>query len=241
MPWWDLPRVPEPEVMDEADEVKAYASATAQAYLDRLDDTFVAHALRLGVTQGSALDIGCGPGQIPLKLAQRLPGLEILGVDCSRAMLGEAQGNAQRAGLVARVRFQFGDGKRLDFPDASFDLVLCNSVLHHFSDPVSALREIARVAKPAGAILLRDLRRPSRLAFPLHVRWYGRHYAGKMKQLYVASVCSSYTEKELRVLVRAAGLERAQVFRFGRTHIGIERPAGAEGSNPLGRMTLGVR
>ncbi len=45
--WFDLPRVPEPEVMDDSGEVEAYSSSPAQAYLSEIDDTFVAHALQL--------------------------------------------------------------------------------------------------------------------------------------------------------------------------------------------------
>ena len=47
MSWLDLPRVPEPEVMDDAGEVQAYSSAAAQEYLGKIDDTFVEHAVRL--------------------------------------------------------------------------------------------------------------------------------------------------------------------------------------------------
>jgi hypothetical protein len=50
------------------------------------------------------------------------------------------------------------------------------------------LAEIARVARPGAALLLRDLRRPSRPAFPWHVRWYGRQYSGAMYRLYRDSV-----------------------------------------------------
>ena len=150
MSWLDLPRVPEPEVMDHSDEVEAYTSAAAQAYLDKIDDTFVEHALRLvaGRAAGRALDIGTGPGQIVLKLARRLPGWQFLGVDRSPSMIQQARGSlgsspthsssagAQHAvpALGARVQFFIADGNRLPFPDADFDLVMCNSVLHHRSE-----------------------------------------------------------------------------------------------------------
>jgi ubiquinone/menaquinone biosynthesis C-methylase UbiE len=225
MGWLDLPRIPEPEVMAEADEVEAYASAAAQACLAGIDDTFVEHLLRLGVERGRALDIGTGPGQLPLKIARRLPALAFVGIDRSQAMLARARKQAAALGLSARVEFQPGDGNRLEFPDRSFDLVICNSVLHHLAAPVRVLDEIARVAKPDAAILLRDLWRPSRLVYPLHVRWHGRFYAGRMRQLYQASVRAAYTYDELENLLRWSQLSGARLFRFRRTHIGLERPA----------------
>jgi len=241
MSWLDLARVPEPEVMDDSAEVEAYSSAAAQAYLDKIDDTFVDRAVRLvaGWTSGRALDIGTGPGQILLKLARRLPGWQFLGVDRSpnmirqaRASLGSSPTHSSSVGaqhavpaLSARVQFFVGDGNRLPFPDAGFDLVMCNSVLHHLAQPQRLLAEVARLAKPDGAILIRDLRRPSRLAYPLHVRWYGRHYSGLMYRLYCASVRSAYTVRELEALLRASPLSGTNVFTHRRTHLGLERPA----------------
>ena len=292
MSWLDLPRVPEPEVMDDSDEVEAYASAATQAYLDKIDDTFVGHAVRLVAARatGRALDIGTGPGQIVLKLARRLPSWQFIGVDRSANMIRQARaasglgrtqpasvgvplpsttlgtsaapsrgpaaqlggrsfssdiGNEQSgAELVpsppgriegapeARVEFFVADGNRLAFPDTSFDLVMCNSVLHHLAQPQRLLAEMARLVKPDGAILVRDLRRPSRLAYPLHVRWYGRHYSGLMYQLYCASVRSAYTVRELEEMLcssplsgaRPAQSRGARVFRHERTHLGLERP-----------------
>jgi len=62
MGFFDLLRVPEPEVMDEAEEVEAYSSATSQDQFNRIDDNFVEHGLRLvqGRERGRALDIGTG-------------------------------------------------------------------------------------------------------------------------------------------------------------------------------------
>ena len=276
----DLPRVPEPEVMDDSDEVEAYTSAAAQAYLDKIDDTFVEHAVRLvaGCATGRALDIGTGPGQIVLKLARRLPGWQFIGVDRSPNMIRQARATLADSGKhvgappaaplggvprpaiagsgqpspvsthvgsgAARVQFFVADGSCLPFADAEFDLVTCNSVLHHLARPQGLFAEVARLAKPDSAILIRDLRRPSRLACPLHVRWHGRHYSGLMYKLYCASVRSAYTAAEIDEMLRASplagtGPEPARstalracaagrgvhVFAHGRTHLGLERPS----------------
>ncbi len=255
MGWLDLPRAPEPEVMDDSEEVEAYASAAAQAYLEKIDDTLVEHAVRLvaGRAAGRALDVGTGPGQIVWKLARRLPGWQFIGVDRSANMIREAHAGAVRGSElqlrqlqegkggalapVARPQFFVADGNRLPFPDAGFELVTCNSVLHHLAQPQLLFAEVARLVHPTGAILIRDLRRPSRLAYPLHVRWYGRHYSGVMYKLYCASVRAAYTVAELEEILRASPLvgarpgpaaagPGARVFTHRRTHLGLERPVG---------------
>jgi ubiquinone/menaquinone biosynthesis C-methylase UbiE len=134
---------------------------------------------------------------------------------------------ARRGGsdLAARVQFFVGDGCAMSFAEASLDLVLCNSVLHHLREPAKLLAEIARVAAPRGAILLRDLQRPSRPAYPLHVRWHGRRYGSLMYKLYSDSVRAAYTPQELAGLLRGSPLRDARIFTRGRTHLGFERPA----------------
>ena len=225
---FDLPRIPEAEVMDDSQEVEAYSSAAAQSFLDKIDDTLVEHALRLlkGRERGRALDIGAGPGQIVLKLARRLKLWKFVGADRSANMIAQARSNLAAAGEAAgRVEFQGADANQLAFPDASFDFVLCNSVLHHLAEPRNLFAEMARVAKPGAAILLRDLRRPGRIAYPLHIHWHGRHYSGAMCRLYKDSVHAAYTVRELQSLLDSSPLQGARVFVHHATHIGIERPA----------------
>ncbi len=213
--------------MDDSGEVEAYSSAAAQAHLDSIDNTFVEHALRLvrGCEQGRALDIGTGPGQIVIKLAGRLPRWSFIGVDRSPGMIEQARANAAAAGdnQRGRVEFQIADGNRLPFPDNSFEFVMCNSVLHHLAEPEKLLAEIARLVSANGAILLRDLRRPNRLAFSLHVRWHGRNYSGEMLRLYRDSVRAAYTVPELERMLGATSISGARVFHYHSTHIGIER------------------
>ncbi|HXQ27005.1 MAG TPA: class I SAM-dependent methyltransferase [Candidatus Acidoferrales bacterium] len=231
MALFDLPRVPEPEVMDDSAEVDAYSSAAAQAHLDEIDNTFVEHALSLlkGSERGRALDIGTGPGQIVLKLAKRLTRWKFVGVDRSPGMIAQAQANLAAAGaaLAGRVEFQMADGNRLEFPEKSFDFVMCNSVLHHLAEPQKLLAEITRMVKPTGAILLRDLRRPGRLKVALHIRWHGRNYSGEMFRIFRDSVRAAYTVPELQRLLEASPLRGARIFTHRSAHIGIERSLNA--------------
>lgn len=234
MSWLTLPRKPEPEVMADAEEVEAYASAAAQAYLDAIDNTLVEQVLAVGPERGWMVDIGTGPGGIPLKIARRRPELRVIGIDRSPTMIRAARQAAVEQGLADRVCFFVGDANRLCFPDGFFDLVLSNSLLHHLEHPLVALNEMARVAKPDGVILLRDLRRPARLAFPLHVRWYGRYYSGLMYELYVDSVRAAYTGAELSALLRQSALADARIFFHERTHLGFVRGGRPSGAQPRG-------
>jgi hypothetical protein len=96
-------------------------------------------------------------------------------------------------------------------------------VLHHLSEPSNLLSEMARLATDNGAILLRDLRRPGRLAYPLHICWHGRNYSGEMLRLYRDSVRAAYTVGELEELLRSSAISGARVFRHRSTHLGVER------------------
>jgi ubiquinone/menaquinone biosynthesis C-methylase UbiE len=114
----------------------------------------------LSMTQkGDAADIGCGPGHLVIELARRAPGLRITGLDLADEMLEKAISNARQARLTERVDFRKGDAGRLPLEDESLDLVLSTLSLHHWSQPVVVLDEIARVLRPGGAFLIFDLRR----------------------------------------------------------------------------------
>ncbi len=115
-------------------------------------------------TGGAILDICCGPGWLTIE-ASRLAGPEgtTIGVDLSPAMQAEATSNAGKVGSPAR--FQVMDAERLEFPDASFDAVLCSYGLMHIPDPELAASEMARVLKPGGRLALRVWATPDRSVF----------------------------------------------------------------------------
>lgn len=211
--------------MSDEEAVSAYDSAASQKHLDAIDNTFIEQVLSLAPEgkslRGVLVDLGCGSGRITLKIVARCPGLKVVGVDASRAMLRFACASAAEQKLDGRVFFLRGDAGRLGFPSHTFDFVLCNSVLHHLESPRKVLEEMRRVAKPGGTVLLRDLQRPSRLAFPFHVRWHGRHYSGTMRKLFEDSVRAAYTPEELAELLRGSGMSQARVFRHKGAHMGF--------------------
>ncbi len=109
---------------------------------------------RLPVT-ARLLDVGCGPGTITAGLAALAAQGHVVGVDAAADVLAEARLGAARRGL-ANVTFEAGDVYRLGFADEAFDVVHAHQVLQHLSDPVAALREMARVCRPGGVVAARD-------------------------------------------------------------------------------------
>jgi ubiquinone/menaquinone biosynthesis C-methylase UbiE len=91
------------------------------------------------------LDVACGPGIVVEALARFA--LEVVGCDITPAMLDKARQRCAAAGL-SNVRFTPGRAEALPFDDASFDVVVSRSAVHHFSEPTVAFREMARVVKP---------------------------------------------------------------------------------------------
>jgi ubiquinone/menaquinone biosynthesis C-methylase UbiE len=151
-------RIPEPELMDEPAQARAYAEADFAAVNEAFVGRFVSHFPDL--ERGAVLDLGCGPADIPIRLSRRRPGLRVVGVDGSAAMLALAREAIERqrpANVVNVVRAYVPD---LPFPDQSFDAVISNSLLHHLAEPAPFWREIERVAKPGAPLLIMDLFRP---------------------------------------------------------------------------------
>ncbi len=109
------------------------------------------------------LDVGCGTGFVPSLLSAHLADGDVLvGVDQSEGMLRRARAKLNGV-AVGRCRLVRGDAGSLQFRGESFDLVTVNSFLHHVCDYRSVLREIDRVLRPGGYLVLAH--EPNRLFF----------------------------------------------------------------------------
>ncbi|CAL9318279.1 2-methoxy-6-polyprenyl-1,4-benzoquinol methylase, mitochondrial [Streptomyces sp. SudanB135_2055] len=101
------------------------------------------------------LDIGCGPGTITADLAELVPDGHVTGVDRAPEIVERARATAAARGL-GNTDFAVADVHALDYPDDTFCVVHAHQVLQHVGDPVQALREMRRVAKPGGIVAVRD-------------------------------------------------------------------------------------
>jgi ubiquinone/menaquinone biosynthesis C-methylase UbiE len=96
------------------------------------------------------LDCGCGPGTITVDLARRVSPGPVCAVDLSEDQLAPAREQAAAANLP--VDFKRASAYELPFSGASFDAVFSHALLEHLADPVTGLREMARVLKPGGVL-----------------------------------------------------------------------------------------
>jgi ubiquinone/menaquinone biosynthesis C-methylase UbiE len=174
----------------------AYASWRTSS-LGRITEEIEQHLIlgMMGELAGRrVLDAGCGAGALVHAAASR--GADVTGIDPDPAMLGAARSGAAMAGVYAT--FVEGRIERLPFPDASYDVVAAVTVLCFVSDAAGAVREMARVLRPGGRLVLAELGRWSLWAAIRRVRgWLG---ASTWKAARFRSAA------ELRGLAKQAGL-----------------------------------
>ena len=120
--------------------------------------TVAADAAPTAAAAGTVMDIGTGPGRLPVELARRRPDLRLVGVDPSEDMVALGRANADKAGVADRVSFIAAYAEDLPFAPGTFDLVISTLSAHHWSDPTRALAELARVLQPGGKLRIYDIR-----------------------------------------------------------------------------------
>lgn len=165
-----------------------------------------------GQAQGKVLDVAAGiGGNFPYLPWES----EITAIDLSPGMLDKARARAKKLGL--KVTFQVMDAEALDFPDDTFDTVISSLSTCTFPDPIAALREMARVVKPDGQVLLLEHGRSS-------WKLFGRHQDRTAHSHYAAVGCR-WNQEPLE-LVQLAGLSvlKAQRHLAGILHTIEVRP-----------------
>jgi len=117
------------------------------------------------------LDVATGTGDLALELARRAaPGGEVVGSDFSEAMLAKARAKSRGA-----VRFELGDALALPYADGSFDAATVGFGARNFANVGAGLREMVRVVRPGGHVVVLDITTPTRAPLSFFYRlWFDR-------------------------------------------------------------------
>ncbi len=209
-----MDRILEPEIMEGEAEAAAYARAdfsdSNQAYVA---DVVASFPDRLA----NVVDLGCGPGDIALRLSRASSATRITGVDGSAAMLAIARAALQSAGLEGRVSLLQGRLPGIALVAGSFDLVLSKDMLHHLPDPQVLWSEVQRLGRRGAGVCVVDLCRPATpAAAQAIVERVSPHEHRLLKTDFYNSLCAAFTAEEVRAQLAAAGLSLAVSQLTGR-------------------------
>jgi len=155
---------------------KKYFDTVAQKWEEMRED-FFSDAVKekafsvAGVKKGGiAADIGAGTGFITEGLIHK--GLQVIAVDQSEVMLAEMR---RRFSRVDGINYRLGEAEKLPIPDETVDYAFANMYLHHVESPPRAIREMKRILKPSGKLVITDMDKHTFefLKAEHHDRWMG--------------------------------------------------------------------
>jgi len=189
-----------------SEDIQAFIESRNREHPGKMEDEFAARALTLGIESGIVLDVGTRAGLIALKIIWQNENLVAMGLDTAGPLVERARATATAWDLNERAVFQVGDPRRMRFKSGYFDLVVSDCSLHRFDNAVEVLREIGRVLKPKGAILIRDYSRPNRLKMIGRIQQHTERLGDAMRPQLEQSIQASYTPDEIRHAVAEAGL-----------------------------------
>jgi ubiquinone/menaquinone biosynthesis C-methylase UbiE len=228
-----LERILEEEIMDTERDAREYAAFDNRA----VNEEFVARALELAPASGTVLDIGTGPGDISILLAQRNKRLRILAIDLGKHMLDLARTNVLAAGLRDQIEVAELDAKATGLRAGSFDLVVCNSLVHHIPDPEALFREVQRLARAGAGLFIKDLHRPaSRAELEQLVETYAEGCNDYQRQTFFDSLHAGLTVSEIKSICERLALSGVEVGRCSDRHWSLERRATQDASSEATRQ-----
>ncbi len=218
-----MKRIPEPELMNDSDQAKAYAAAD----FSRSDQNFIVKlekyiSVKSKVINNKSLivDIGCGPGNITERLAFRWPFAEIVGIDGSEEMLTIARSRQkQNSSLIQLEGLSYIHQNLASFAKERLtivnnaDVIVSNSLLHHIHNPNLFWKAIQNIGKSGTIIFLKDLRRPKSFKEVKRLQEkYQPNASAILNRDYLASLQAAFTISEVKSQLDFAGLCQLKVF-----------------------------
>ncbi len=206
-----LSRILEPEVMDSDLEAQDYNAMDHSVVNEKFATDLIAAWNAVGPVlpddrDADVLDLGTGTAQIPIVLAKKWDACRIMAADAAVSMLEVARYNIEIASLIDRIQLTHVDAKTLPYPNAHFDVVMSNSIIHHIPEPKSVLAEALRVLRPGGLLFFRDLYRPDSLTqLTQLVETYAGGENEHSQKMFAESLHAALSLEEIRELVESLG------------------------------------
>ncbi|RPI87624.1 MAG: methyltransferase domain-containing protein [Chloroflexi bacterium] len=151
------------------------------------------------------LDVGCGTGYAVIEIARRLDQGKAYGIDISTGMVERAIKNIPGE-LSNRVSFRQASAEYIPYPNSDFDYILCTNSFHHYPEPPRALREMYRVLRPGGLLVILD----NAIDLSLYTWAWDR-----LLRLFEKGHVRYYTTKELGEMISKAGFKDVSL-RYGK-------------------------
>lgn len=209
-------RIPNIEGIIEQDVADAFQKMTSFFFFRRLHNKVVKQLKKMDPS-GKLVDIGCGAGNVLVKIAKAMPDLDLYGVDMSIEILELARNKAKKEGVKNKIEFKPGSGENLPFEDNSIDYVVSTLSLHHWLNPDQVFKQVERVLKPDGVFLIFDFRRDARKFWHAFFKFVTRILVPKplkrIKEPY-GSLIAAHTPSEVRKLLKGTGFQGIDIKGF---------------------------
>lgn len=214
-----MKRVLEPELMVDEQQVKAYAEADFetphQDFIQRLSAW-----VNEPQFSGTALDLGCGPGDISYRFAKAFPLSKLHAVDGSEPMINVAVA-ALSSDLKERLCFILGRLPDVILPQSGYEIIFSNSLLHHLPDPQTLWQTVKNYARPGTRIIIMDLLRPANLAVAQNmVQDYTMNEPKILQRDFYHSLLAAFSLEEISTQLVKADL-KLQVEQISDRHVFI--------------------
>jgi len=225
-----MERIPEPELMEEKEQVISYDEADFSEGEFNLINQINHYLLRKNISLGEKdliVDLGCGPGNISEKLAIKWPNTEVVGIDGSKEMILRAEYNnsiSTNQKKLKNLHYVCSDIKDIKSNNFLFkkriSLLVSNSLIHHITNLEDFFNTIRSLSNNITVNFHKDLKRPldEKAALELKAQCSNK-YNEILTNDYYASLKASYTFKELKNFTLENDLSSLDVFEEGENYL----------------------
>jgi 2-polyprenyl-3-methyl-5-hydroxy-6-metoxy-1,4-benzoquinol methylase len=216
-----MERIPEPELMNDEEQAKAYAYADFSEPHDLFIKLFQQKFTDIHPNFNDVvLDLGCGPCDITRRFANAYPDSGFHAVDGSFEMLKHAQHINQQQGFTHRIKLIEGSIPGITFPQQKYHAIISNSLLHHLANPLVLWQTIQQHAKPFAHIFIMDLMRPlDEQTVTFLSAEYAANEPGVLRTDFENSLRAAFTIEEVQQQLDEMGLANLNVEEVSDRHM----------------------